>query len=73
MVFEPLCTGSEMALGGVKAYNLKFLGLIFTRLDAALGLRHVNVLEAQAEEHVMGRLAREAPTPSPKIISVSGT
>jgi hypothetical protein len=40
-------------LGRVKAYNLKFLGLISTRLDADLGLRHVNVLEAQAADRML--------------------
>ena len=40
-------------LGHVKAYNLKFLGLISTRLDADLGLRHVNVLEAQAADRML--------------------
>ncbi|CAL1161581.1 unnamed protein product [Cladocopium goreaui] len=40
-------------LGRVKAYNLKFLGLISTRLDADLGLCHVNVLEAQAADRML--------------------
>ena len=40
-------------LGRVKAYNLKFLGLISTRLDADLGLRHVNVLEAPAADRML--------------------
>ena len=40
-------------LGRVKAYNLKFLGLFSTRLDADLGLRHVNVLESPAADRML--------------------
>lgn len=40
-------------LGRIKAYNLKFLSLISTRLDADLGLRHVNALEAQAADRML--------------------
>jgi hypothetical protein len=40
-------------LGRIKAYNLKFLGLISTRLDSDLGLRHVTVLEAQAADRML--------------------
>lgn len=40
-------------LGRTKAYNLKFLSLISTRLELDLGLRHVNALEAQAADRML--------------------
>ena len=49
-------------LGRIKAYNLKFLGLISTRLDSELGLRHVTVLEAQAADRMLWSIIADLTT-----------
>ena len=37
-------------MGRLKAYSVKFMSLISSRLDNELGLRHVTALEAQAAD-----------------------
>lgn len=54
-------------LGRIKAYDLKFLGLISTRLDPDLGLRHVNALEAQAADRMLlAIVSRAVASPNPR-------
>ena len=42
-------------MGRLRAYSVKFISLISSRLDNDLGLRHVTALEAQAPvRHIWG-------------------
>lgn len=46
-------------LGRLKAYAVRFMSLISTKLDPELGLRHVTVLEAQAADRQLWGVIHE--------------